>query len=311
MATYKSFTHVEGLYKDACEGLLDNGAIYVSAKLDGTNACVWATEDGEVKCGSRKREICIYQDNAGFAQWVHSSNEEAVKLRNFVVHFPHLIVYGEWMGKDSFVGSIKDYDTKALGHFYIFDVFDTIDKRYLYEPEWRNLLEKYDLKDYFVKLLAILSNPTIEEVEKVAKENTFLLSNANHPGEGVVCKTLGWKNKYGHSVYGKLVLEEYKQNKQESKKVKIDKGEVEQRIVDLFLTDYELSKTKEKIVVACGKNKFDDNDSKMIARYLFACYHDAILEECPNWVKKFKNPSVNFQQLQCLAMEKARKYIGL
>lgn len=311
MSVYKSYTHVEGLHKDACEGLLNNSAVYVSAKLDGTNACVWVDEDGKIKCGSRKREINVDDDNAGFAKWVYSDSDEAVKLREFLVQFPQYIVYGEWMGTSKFVGSIKDYDKEALGCFYIFDVFNTYNMEYLYEPEWRNLLAEYELEDYFVKLLAVLTNPTIEEVEKVAKENTFLLSNANHPGEGVVCKTLGWKNKYGHTVYGKLVLEEYKQNKAESKKVKVNEGEVEQNIVDLFLTDYEMSKTKEKVILACGVESFDNTNPKMVGRYLSTCYHDAILEECPNWAKKFKNATVNFGRLQYLANAKSRAYIGL
>lgn len=311
MSVYKSYTHVEGLHKDACEGLLNNSAVYVSAKLDGTNACVWVDEDGKIKCGSRKREINVDDDNAGFAKWAYSDDNIAKKIRKFVIDHPELIIYGEWMGSSKFVGFIKDYNKEALNHFYIFDVFDIGNMEYMCESEWRNLLSAYDLEDSFVELLAVLSYPSIEDIENIAKKNNFLLNNANHPGEGVVCKAFGWKNKYGHTTYGKFVLEEYKQNKAESKKVKVDKGEVEQNIVDLFLTNYEMSKTKEKVVLACGAESFDNTNPKMVGRYLSTCYHDAILEECPNWAKKFKNATVNFGRLQYLANAKSRAYIGL
>ena len=41
MAGYRSYTHVERLNSPECEGLLQNDMVAVTAKVDGTNACVY------------------------------------------------------------------------------------------------------------------------------------------------------------------------------------------------------------------------------------------------------------------------------
>lgn len=62
---YRSYDHVERLGHEDTDGLTI-GKVHVFPKLDGTNAVVWW--DGErVRCGSRRREISIEDDNAGFA----------------------------------------------------------------------------------------------------------------------------------------------------------------------------------------------------------------------------------------------------
>ena len=45
MAKYKSYLHVERLSNPDCEGLLQNDQVFVTAKVDGTNACVWYDPD--------------------------------------------------------------------------------------------------------------------------------------------------------------------------------------------------------------------------------------------------------------------------
>lgn len=41
MSEYKKYLHVERLGSEECEGLLDNAAVYVTAKVDGSNGCVY------------------------------------------------------------------------------------------------------------------------------------------------------------------------------------------------------------------------------------------------------------------------------
>lgn len=63
----------------------------VSEKIDGTNAQIHITDEGEVLAGSRSRYITPEQDNYGFARWVKANEEELRKLgpgRHF----------GEWWG---------------------------------------------------------------------------------------------------------------------------------------------------------------------------------------------------------------------
>jgi hypothetical protein len=64
----------------------------VTEKLDGTNAQVYITEDGQVFAGSRNRWLTPEQDNFGFARWV-KENEDALRALGPGAHF------GEWFGQ--------------------------------------------------------------------------------------------------------------------------------------------------------------------------------------------------------------------
>jgi hypothetical protein len=69
-----------------------NKNITVTEKIDGTNACVIVTEDGQVAAQSRTRIITPDNDNYGFAKWVAANATELVKLGPGY----H---YGEWWGQ--------------------------------------------------------------------------------------------------------------------------------------------------------------------------------------------------------------------
>lgn len=65
--------------------------VIVTEKIDGTNACVGITEDGQIYAGSRSRWITPTDDNYGFAAWVQAHRDELLTLgpgRHF----------GEWWG---------------------------------------------------------------------------------------------------------------------------------------------------------------------------------------------------------------------
>jgi hypothetical protein len=66
--------------------------VIVTEKIDGTNAQVYITEDGDVYAGSRTRWITPEDDNFGFAKWVEGNKQELLKLGPGS-HF------GEWWGQ--------------------------------------------------------------------------------------------------------------------------------------------------------------------------------------------------------------------
>lgn len=312
---FKSYQHVERITSDACEGILENDNCVITAKIDGTNACVWLdtseNPDWAYLCtGSRKREINPNDDNAGFAEWVQESDDDEVCcLRELCHDHPDWIIYGEWLGAFKFIGNIKDYNQEAKRAFWIFDVYDRERGCYLPDDEWRPVLAEGGLEQWFVKILATLDHPTYDDLLEIAKNNKFLLDNANHAGEGIVVKVPGWRNKYGHQVYGKLVLDEYAQEKKKNKSVRLP-GDTEREIVDTYMTNAELSKTYAKIALACSVDTLDIKNGKHVGMFVSTVYRD-LLEECPNWCKKMKNPVVDFAALKGLAQTKARKYIGL
>lgn len=312
MPNFTKFQHVERLGKEDTEGLLQNNNIVVTAKVDGTNASIWLGEDGKFKCGSRTRELSQDKDNAGFWAWCHDcENQEAISLYTLVQEHPNIIVYGEYMGPTNgrFVGSIKDYNDAAHGTFYIFDVFDVETGCYLADNVWRPILAQYNLEPYFVEILATLNCPTVDDIAAIAQKNTFLLDTANHPGEGVVLKAHNWRNRYGRQQYGKFVLDEYKQV-QKAKKVKAQIEDVEQWIVDNFVTDSELSKAIAKTEVQFDE-VFDNHCGAHIGFLLNIVWNDDVLDEMKNILKKTKNPTIDFGVLKNLCNNKVKAYAGI
>lgn len=67
--------------------------IYVTEKIDGTNAAIGITEDGVVYAQSRTRIITPEQDNHGFAAWVYDNADELRTTLGTGLHF------GEWWGQ--------------------------------------------------------------------------------------------------------------------------------------------------------------------------------------------------------------------
>jgi hypothetical protein len=52
----------------------------ITEKIDGTNAQICITEDGEFLTGSRTRWITPQDDNAGFSRWANEHKGELMKL---------------------------------------------------------------------------------------------------------------------------------------------------------------------------------------------------------------------------------------
>lgn len=69
-----------------------NRSMIITEKIDGTNACVYVSDDGLVGAQSRNRIITPDADNAGFARWVYAN---AGALSDVLGPGYH---YGEWWG---------------------------------------------------------------------------------------------------------------------------------------------------------------------------------------------------------------------
>lgn len=86
--------------------------VIITEKIDGTNAQILITEDGQVFTGSRTRWITPQDDNFGFAKWVEQNKQEILKL-GIGRHF------GEWWGN----GIQRGYDLpKGEKRFSLFNV---------------------------------------------------------------------------------------------------------------------------------------------------------------------------------------------
>lgn len=110
-----------------------------------------------------------------------------------------------------------------------------------------------------------------------------------------VIKRYDFVNKYGRTVWAKVVREEVKHKA----KLKIANC-IEQQIIDELCTSAFIEKEYAKIVAERGWN------SKFIPQLLGTIWHTFIAEECWNIVKKYKNPKIDFRLLNQLVTAKIK-----
>lgn len=274
---FRKYQHVERFGSEETEGI-NNGLCYVFPKIDGTNAQLWM--DGGLCAGSRKRELSEDSDNAGFYVWAQKQEN----ILSFFQFYPHLRLYGEWLVPHT----LRTYNDDAWRKFYVFDVMD--DDVYLPYEEYKLILEKFDIE--YIPLLTKIENPTYEELVALLDKNTYLVKEG--VGEGIVIKNYAYRNKFGHVKWAKIIKGDFANNSSEI---------LEKEIVDRYVTESLVKKEKAKIENECGWN------DKMMPRLLNTVYHCLIQEEGWNFIKKYKNPTIDFGKLNYYSNEKVKNYV--
>lgn len=274
---FRKYQHVERFGSEETEGI-NNGLCYVFPKIDGTNAQLWM--DGGLCAGSRKRELSEDSDNAGFYVWAQKQEN----ILSFFQSYPHLRLYGEWLVPHT----LRTYNDDAWNKFYVFDVMD--DDIYLPYEEYKLILEKFGIE--YIPLLTKIENPTYEELVALLDKNTYLVKEG--VGEGIVIKNYAYRNKFGHVKWAKIIKGDFANNSSEI---------LEKEIVDRYVTESLVKKEKAKIENECGWN------DKMMPRLLNTVYHCLIQEEGWNFIKKYKNPTIDFGKLNYYSNEKVKNYV--
>jgi hypothetical protein len=180
---FQKYMHLERFGNDEVEGI-DAGIVYAFPKLDGTNGQLWQGPSG-LCAGSRNRVLSLGSDNAGFL--AHALADK--RYTDFFGAFPDLRLIGEWLVPHS----LKTYRDDAWRKFYIFDV-QTKDGDYIRYEIYKEMLDQFDL-DYLAPL-AILKNPSYEQIQKTLEKNVFLLKDGEGIGEGIVLKNYSFVNRF-------------------------------------------------------------------------------------------------------------------
>lgn len=290
---FKKYMHIEKFGNTEVENI-ELGTCYIFPKLDGTNASVWMdNEEDGLQAGSRNRHLTLDNDNAGFLEWASQNNS----LNKFLADFPELRLYGEWLVPHS----LKTYRKEAWRDFYVFDVVDENGK-YLNYYEYKVLLDEYGIN--YIPPIKIIKNGSYEDfVFQMNNNNNFLIEDGKGMGEGVVLKNYDFSNKYGRTTWAKIVTSEFKEKHNKTMGApKTERKMVEEDIVNTFVTVALCEKVHAKIV-----NETNDWSSKYIPRLLNTVYYDLVKEECWEFVKKYKNPKINFKTLQHLTFQKVKE----
>jgi hypothetical protein len=289
---FEKYQHIQRIGTTAVEGI-EQGMCYIFPKLDGTNGSMW-NENDYLTCGSRNRKLTSDNDNAGFYNTV--SEKDGYSFIDFFIDNPDLRLFGEWLVPHT----LKTYKDDAWRIFYVFDVMDK-DGNYMIYEEYKELLEKYGI-DY-IPAICKIKNPTYERIVGQLEKNTFLIKDGEGSGEGVVIKNYDFTNKFGNTIWAKLVRNDFKtaHGKKELCELK-EKSMVEEEIVNKFVTTMLIDKEYAKIV-----NDNDGWESKFIPQLLNTVYYCLITEEMWNVLKKFKHPVINFRTLMHFTTTKIKE----
>ena len=274
---FKKYQHVERFGTTETEGI-ENGLCYVFPKIDGTNAQLW-WDDG-LCAGSRNRELTVGADNAGFYEWAKGQRV----FNSFFGEHPQLRLYGEWLVPHT----LKTYNESAWRKFYVFDVMDG--NKHLHYDEYSKILDEFGIE--YIPPICKVENPSYDRLIAQLEKNGYLIKDGEGTGEGIVIKNYNYKNKFGRVVWAKIVKNEFK-----AKHAKVSVPElreskiVEQEIVDRFVTRAFVEKEFAKIESGNGWS------SKSIPRLLNTVFYCLVKEDGWNFVKEFKNPTVDFKRL--------------
>lgn len=280
---YTNYQHVKRIGDQETEGLLD-GTCYVFPKLDGTNAQAWF-EDGQMHYGSRNRDITEGSDNAGFREAM-SQNQN---LTDLCEEWEYGRVFGEWLVPHT----VKGYADDAWRKFYVFDMMGA-DGAYVSYETLAEFCSRYGVE--YIQPLHISNELTYEKIAKISETNTFLMADQKI-GEGVVIKNYDYRNRFGRQTWGKFVTAEFHELSG-TKKQKMPKqilGQIENEVVDHYLTTALIEKTQAKIALEKG-----GWSSNCIGELIGRVWYDIVNEEIWNIVKRFKNPTINFKTLNIL-----------
>jgi hypothetical protein len=282
------YQHVERLGTDNVEGILD-GEVYVFPKIDGTNGSIWySKEDKAIRAGSRNRLLTVDSDNADFYKSVSSDS----RYEKFFKNHPNLRLFGEWLVPHT----LRTYVDSAWRKFYVFDVMDE-DFQYLHYEEYKEILSEYEID--FIPAICTVIRPSEEYLNSLLDKNDYLVSDG--VGEGILIKRYNYRNKYGRVTWAKIVRNDFRWNhkRNETKEYKTPTG-VEEKFVNNYATEVFLHKEFSKI---------DNWTPQKTPAFLGITYNTLITEELWDFIKKQKDPKIDFKTLRKLVTNRSREWL--
>ncbi len=291
---FEKYQHVEKFDTIETHGI-ENGMCYVFPKIDGTNGSRWL-DDYHLKCGSRNRELTIDNDNANFYKSILTAENN--KYFYFLMKNPELRLFGEWLVPHT----LKTYREDSWGKFYVFDVMNG--ENYLPYEEYIVLLDRFNI-DY-IPAICKINNPQIDKIPELLEKNIFLIKDNSGIGEGIVVKNYEYKNRFGRQTWAKIVANEFKDRHSKNSMFGVaeikQKSEIEEKIIDKFLTASLIEKEYSKILLESG-----GWSSKCIPKLLGVVWYCLIKEEMFNIIKEFGFCTVDFKRLNHLSIQKVKE----
>ena len=284
------YQHVERMGSSEVEGLLDSGPIVVQEKIDGANLTVAMGDDGLVICSRRQAIYAEGEIINGFRGAVdYILAHEGIK--SLLEEFPDWTLRGEWLVKHTL-----NYPEDAWRKFYVFDI-QLPDGEYVPVWEYSDHLEARGV--LMVPLVAALDSPP--ELSALVLMSDRPSALGADKAEGIVVKRYSYVNYYGRTTWGKIVHPDFASLHSVSMGA-MKHAPVEIKFVSDRISDALIDKTIAKIENDDGRHL----ESRDIPRVLGIVWHDAVIEEIWDFLKKNKNPTIDFRQMHKMAIDKTR-----
>lgn len=277
---HKKYPKIHRLGKEETEGILD-GEVLVQEKIDGANTSIWLEFENDkdfgvidsLAFGSRNNQV---PDFRGLKTYV----EKHLGIQSLLKDYPHYRLFGEWLVKHT----VK-YNQLSYNHFYLFDIYDHKEEKWLDAKEVKFIAELADIK-----------SPEHFGVGKYTEEQLkdFMgKSVLGERGEGIVIKRENWVNKFGDFQYAKMVTEKFK----EDNKIMFGGNDKhsdcywETYCMNEWITEARVRKIIQKIE-SQENRKIEIKDTPRVSNTV---YHDFIEEEA--WTMNKKRMKIDFQVL--------------
>lgn len=246
--------------------------IQITEKWDGSNASIrYDVETGKLVAFSRKLELNFNNTLNGFWNFVQSLNAEEYK------NTPNYIIFGEWGVKNAI-----RYNKESYGKWYVYDIYDVENQKYLPQNEVKKFVEEHGL--IYIHVLY--------EGEFISWEHCKTFCNSPAYGEmqeGIVIKNQTKLNdpnsrtpfvlKIVNDCFSEVKKDNHRQKVEDPQKIK--EREHAQSIVDMIVTkrrvEKELYKMRDEGIVP---EKIAPQDMKLVAQNLpKRIYEDCLKEE--------------------------------
>lgn len=261
--SFKKYSSIVRYGKRGTEATLEGSPhIVIWEKIDGANSSIEMFE-GEVKCYSRNRELGEENTLQGFYGWVqnHFTEEEREKMSE------GLVLYGEWAVKHKL-----DYGENA-NKFYLFDVYDKEKEEYLHVDKVKEVAELHGLL-----LAPIFYEGKFQSIEHI--QSFVGKSMLGEIGEGVVCKSYEYRDRFGNQLFTKFVSDEFAEMKKVKKHKVKSKSDPLLTFIQSTLTEARVSKLLHKLVDEGELDKdYSIEDMKAILKGLNSSVYEDIIKE--------------------------------
>ena len=280
---HKKFMDIERIKTSNCIGFQKGDYIVIQEKIDGANAAIrYDAETDTIVAQSRKNILSINNNLRGFYEWSQTLDKELVKY----ILGTRYILFGEWLVPHS-----VEYPNEKYNHAYFYDIYDTVEQKYLPQTEVRQRIGE----------LGLTCVPVFYEGEFTSWEDCMEYVGKTELGgkygEGIVIKNMTRLNDSNtrNPFYIKIVGDKFKETKGQKHVKEIDPEklhavEENKALAETIITESRVIKILNKFIdEGILPNDWCANEMPIIAKNLTkAVYEDCVKEE-PETVKQIDN----------------------